>query len=49
MDARQFITKVPVPICELSLGLASLDMFLSQRYDAYAYNIFATVSVMIAT
>jgi len=48
MRAKEFITKIPVPICGLALGLASLDLFLSQRYDPYAYGIFAAISAVIA-
>jgi len=48
MRAREFISKVPVPVCGLALGLASLDLFLSQRYDPYAYSIFALLSAIIA-
>ena len=48
MKAKEFITKIPVPICGLALGLASLDLFLSQRYDPYAYNIFAFISAIVA-
>jgi len=48
MRASEFIKKVPVPICGLALGLASLDLFLSQRYEPYAYSIFALLSAMIA-
>jgi len=47
MKAREFITKIPVPICGLALGLASLDLFLSQRYDPYAYRIFAVLAAII--
>jgi exfoliative toxin A/B len=49
MGVRQFLTKVPVPICGLSLGLASLDRFLWYNYnDAYTFNIFALFSFAIA-
>ncbi|AIZ56411.1 potassium-tellurite ethidium and proflavin transporter [Candidatus Methanoplasma termitum] len=47
MNARQFISKVPVPICGLALALASLDIFLSQRYDLYSYSILAALSAII--
>jgi len=47
MNAREFIAKLPVPICGLSLGLASLDLFLTQRYDLYLYSIFAALSAVI--
>ena len=47
MNVKQFLSKIPVPICGLALGLASLDLILSQRYDPYAYNIFAALSGII--
>jgi len=46
---KQFVSKVPVPICGLSLGLASLDRFLWYNHgDVYTFNIFALFSFMIA-
>ena len=46
---REFISKIPVPICGLSLGLASLDRFLWYIYaDVYVFNIFALFAFIIA-
>ena len=45
---KEFFSKVPVPICGLSLGLASLDRFLWYIYpDIYKFNIFALFSLCI--
>jgi exfoliative toxin A/B len=49
MSAKDIIKKIPVPICGLSLGLASLDRFLSGTYaDIYTINIFMALSFVIA-
>lgn len=49
MNAKEFISKVPVPICGLSLGLASLDRFLWYVYpDIYKFNVFALFAFIIA-
>jgi len=48
MGAREFLKKIPIPICGLSLGSASLDRFLWYTYpDVYVFNIFALISFMI--
>ncbi|MCL1904562.1 MAG: TDT family transporter [Methanomassiliicoccaceae archaeon] len=49
MGAAEFIKKVPVPVCGLSLGLVSLDRFLSANYqNVYPYSICALISLVIA-
>ena len=49
MGAKEFLRKIPVPICGLSLGLASLDRFLWYCYDdIYVFNIFALFAFLIA-
>lgn len=48
MGAKDLITKVPVPVCGLSLGLISLDIFLSANYEFYTFSIFALLSFIIA-
>jgi exfoliative toxin A/B len=49
VGVKQFLTKIPVPICGLSLGLASLDRFLWYNHsDIYAFNVFALFSFIIA-
>jgi len=46
---REFISKIPVPVCGLSLGLASLDRFFWYYYgDIYTFNIFALFAFIIA-
>ena len=48
MGVGEFIRSVPVPICGLSLGLASLDRFLRCYYrDVYAFDVFAYASFVI--
>ncbi|MCL2143641.1 MAG: TDT family transporter [Methanomassiliicoccaceae archaeon] len=47
MRVREFISKVPVPVCGLSLGLACLDTFLSANYDIYSMNIFMLLSFVL--
>ena len=47
MAVKEFIRNVPIPICGLAVGLASLDRFLSQNYDFYEYNIFAAFSAIM--
>jgi len=53
MSVKQFIKSTPVPICGLSLGLASLDRFFSEHYsDMYHFGIcalFAFVIVLLFT
>jgi exfoliative toxin A/B len=44
----EFIKKVPIPICGVALGLASLDRFLWYNYDAYILNLFALLSFILA-
>jgi len=49
MGFEQFLSKVPVPICGLSLGLASLDRFLWYYHnDVYTVNVFAVFAFIIA-
>jgi exfoliative toxin A/B len=49
MSIKEFIKKIPVPICGLSLGLASLGRFLSITYaDVYTINIFMLFAFVIA-
>ncbi|MDR2866673.1 MAG: TDT family transporter [Methanomassiliicoccaceae archaeon] len=48
MGTKEFIRKIPVPICGLSLGLASLDRFLWYVHnDIYVFNIFALLAFII--
>ena len=47
MNARQFLTKIPVPVCGLALGMASLDLFLSRTHGFYSYSIFAFLSFIL--
>jgi exfoliative toxin A/B len=49
MSVKGFITKIPIPICGLSLGLASLGRFLSNTYeDVYILNVFMLFAFLIA-
>ena len=50
MGFKEFIKKVPIPICGLALGLASLDRFLLiwDRSEFYTFSIFALISFLIA-
>ena len=49
MGAKEFLKKIPVPICGLSLGLASLDRFLWYNHNGvYVFNIFALFAFLIA-
>jgi len=46
---REFISKIPVPVCGLSLGTASLDRFFWYYYgDVYVFNVFALFAFIIA-
>jgi len=49
MGARDFIKKVPVPICGMALAFASLDRFLWYNYDVYVFNLFALLSVILVS
>jgi exfoliative toxin A/B len=49
VSIKEFIKKIPVPICGLSLGLASLGRFLSNTYaDVYVFNVFMLLAFVIA-
>ena len=49
MKAGEFIARVPVPVCGLSLAFASLDRFLWYTFpDVYTINICAFISFIIA-
>jgi exfoliative toxin A/B len=49
MGVEEFIKKIPVPICGLSLGLASLDRFLRWAHgDINTFEIFALLAFIIA-
>ncbi|MCL2608065.1 MAG: TDT family transporter [Methanomassiliicoccaceae archaeon] len=49
MSVKRFVKGIPVPICGLSLGLASLDRFLLEHYgDMYTVSICAFLSLIIA-
>ena len=47
MTAAGLIRNIPVPVCGLALGMASLDRFLSQNHDFYTYGIFAAFSAFL--
>ena len=47
MTVTEFVRNLPVPICGLALGAASLDRFLLQNYDSYEFSIFAAVSAFL--
>jgi len=47
VTVKEFIRNVPIPVCGLAVGLASLDRFLSQNYDFYEYSIFALFSAIM--
>ncbi|MCL2712835.1 MAG: TDT family transporter [Methanomassiliicoccaceae archaeon] len=50
MGLKEFISKIPVPICGLSLGLASLDSFLFKYYqELYPLRIGMILAVLIVT
>jgi len=42
----EILSGVPIPICGLALGMASLDRYLSQNYDDYV-SIFAFLSAVL--
>jgi len=44
---REFINKIPVPVCGLALALASLDLFLIQQYEFYTVSVCALISVVL--
>lgn len=44
---REFISKIPVPVCGLALALASLDLFLTQQYEFYSFSVCALISVAL--
>ena len=48
MTVKDFVENIPIPVCGLALGLASLDKYLSQTYDGYEYGIFAIISTILA-
>jgi len=44
---REFIARIPVPVCGLALALASLDTFFSQQYDFYKFSICVIISAIL--
>ena len=42
----EILSGVPIPICGLAVGMASLDRYLSQNYDNYV-NVFAMLSAIL--
>ena len=47
MAVREFAEGIPIPVCGLALGLASLDRYLSSNYGSYQYGIFAAISTIL--
>lgn len=45
---RQFLSRIPIPICGLALGMASLDLLLSRTYEFYEYSVLALLSFFLA-
>ena len=46
MTVKEFIRNVPIPVCGLALGAASLDRFLIQNYD-HDFSIFVFISAIL--
>lgn len=47
MAASDVLKRVPIPICGLALGLASLDRFLDSHFDVYSLNMLALISAFL--
>ena len=47
MTAKELVESVPIPVCGLALGLASLDRYLLINYESYEYGIFAWISAIL--